>query len=695
MVTTFLPDYPQARIRMLRNLAKFKFKIIPGLMDDVGELRHDANKALKDPALDQPHIPNALINVPSQDLPRQRAMQDKMNTAMQDMHNQMVEDISKFVDDQKNQDQDWRNRITNINWIASDMSDRVVDHAVLAYDQDNLTALIKLLSFFAIASNKGEVAPALVSKVAGWYQQAEVLFDDIKLAKRSYRLFNPGTYNFNAGRKITTDKLEKLREAMKTGRKALREKERGFATSTAYTRQMKGMLNNLFSYFFSSSENAFNNLSANIHHLNDPDLNQLLAPAHKGDPATDLKELRRLVKRHGGEGFSLDPEQSQALRDKSEEHHKEYRNAYNKVTAHRRREMQLIIRGSGKERMKASDLKKALEKAGMPTGFIPTGFDDGLYDQDGNMFTPNGVPFDKNVVGGWLRWNPGATGDDNKALAQYQNPNMEKPAGIYSMSHARGGLQDKKYAATDTNVENIVQHQNRWTGDTKSRDPVKQMLGNMAQVLYYTAIRVSSRIGRTDNKPTYGLTTLTAGHVKKQGDNLVLDFIGKSGVHQKLRIEPRDNVRVRLINYIWGLTEGKKRSDPIWVPKGSNRAISANDVNDYLKEIGWAGTAKTFRTVRGSMRMEDELENEPESFRRPANAEAYIKEKLLKVGRDLGHKKMNSDGTEEDVWQTAAKSYVNPQIILDFLHRHNVRPLPRWAEQLVKIHEQQDAGSGD
>lgn len=679
-----LPNYTSALAR--------SGHFIPGLMEKVAELRLQQNKqqkADKKNNVYMPHIRNALINVPSEDIPRQKKLQDDMRIALDDMHRQIVDDVAKFVND-KTADADWLASPVNIDYIASDLADRLTarNYNSVAYEKNQLVALIKLLTFFAITINNQEVPAKIAHKVEDWYDDAEPLFEEIKLAKRAYKLFDPTTYRLPSG-KISTRQDETLKEAMKGGRKILRDTkaQRGFASSPEYRAIYRKLLSNLFTYFNSYSDNAYNSLITNVHALGDNDLNSILVPEFSGDSTAEAAKLTKLVKRHGGSGFALTPDEANELKEDDPEAWKAYNKQKNLVRNAVRTTVKQLVRAGGKKLMAASKIKQELTKRGLPTYYIPAGFENGgQYDEDMQGYTAKGVRMSITPVGGWLRWKSG-TGADKQAIAEYQTPGMQKSAKIYSIEHVKVGRNVKKYEDTEENIKNIESHKATWTADTKSNDPRKQMLAYMAQVMYYTAIRVGSKLGKTGEETTYGLTKLTVGHVRKRGDDLILDFLGKSGMHQQLKIGGGiDNIRDRLIAYILKLTEGKPRKDFLWTLRPGGTPPSSSTVNKYLEEHGWQGTAKTFRTVRGSILMEKLMENEPQSFRNRQNAEQYMINLLTQVGKTLGHKTIRN-GVAEDTWRTAATSYVNPNLIIDFFHRHHVNPMPSWAGRLEHVKE--------
>jgi hypothetical protein len=144
------------------------------------------------------------------------------------------------------------------------------------------------------------------------------------------------------------------------------------------------------------------------------------------------------------------------------------------------------------------------------------------------------------------------------------------------------------------------------------------------------------------------------------------------------------------------MTKGKPRKAPLWRLGNRATVISSGTVNKYLAGHGWKGSAKTFRTVRGDKIFARELEDEPTRFNTRDNAIKYVQDKIKKVGNELGHRRKNkATGKWEDTFATASQSYIDPTLILEFFHRHNVHPLPPWAARLEHVDDAADNNNNE
>jgi DNA topoisomerase-1 len=111
------------------------------------------------------------------------------------------------------------------------------------------------------------------------------------------------------------------------------------------------------------------------------------------------------------------------------------------------------------------------------------------------------------------------------------------------------------------------------------------------------------RVGNEEYKQlygSYGLTTLRDRHVKIEGNDLKLSFIGKKGVEHQIKLT--DKTLAKLVK--------KCRDIPgqelfqYFTPDGERRSIDSGKINRYIREISCCDfTAKDFRTWSGTLEM--------------------------------------------------------------------------------------------
>lgn len=125
----------------------------------------------------------------------------------------------------------------------------------------------------------------------------------------------------------------------------------------------------------------------------------------------------------------------------------------------------------------------------------------------------------------------------------------------------------------------------------------ERVLAAVVRLLDLTYMRVGNDEYAKENN-SYGLTTLRDRHVDVRGARIAMRYRGKSGVRHEVFLEDRRLARIlaRCQDlpgeelFEWRDTDGELH------------AVTADDVNDYLREIsGGDFTSKDFRTWAGSV----------------------------------------------------------------------------------------------
>ena len=165
----------------------------------------------------------------------------------------------------------------------------------------------------------------------------------------------------------------------------------------------------------------------------------------------------------------------------------------------------------------------------------------------------------------------------------------------------------------------------------------------------------SLRIGSeryTDANGSHGLSTLLTSHVRLEGDTICLCFPGKSGQVWESRMTDPD-----LAAFI--REQGKcAPTDPLlsWVEDGERRALSAADINAFIKErTGSDFTAKDFRTLTGTVVAAVSL-----AAHGPGDSQRDRRRAIAKAMEDAATVLGNTP-------TIARKSYVDPRLIDRFV----------------------------
>lgn len=157
---------------------------------------------------------------------------------------------------------------------------------------------------------------------------------------------------------------------------------------------------------------------------------------------------------------------------------------------------------------------------------------------------------------------------------------------------------EAKYATLADFARTLPKLRERVDADLRKREvPRERVVALIVWLLDNTMIRVGNSAYARDNN-SFGLTTLKAKHLEIEGSKLRFEFKGKSGKEWRLQLTDRRLARVmrtiqdlpgqRLFQYVNG--------------DGVRRAVTSQDVNDYIREATGADfTSKHFRTWGGTI----------------------------------------------------------------------------------------------
>ncbi|GMN03751.1 DNA topoisomerase IB [Erythrobacter sp. MTPC3] len=174
----------------------------------------------------------------------------------------------------------------------------------------------------------------------------------------------------------------------------------------------------------------------------------------------------------------------------------------------------------------------------------------------------------------------------------------------------------------------------------QSAPTMTRTLASAVHLLDLTSIRIGSE-QYTRRNESYGATTLRSEHVEVAEDSVALHFTGKGGRDRQMAVESAPLAKA--VEKMADL--GGDHIFQFEDEDGQTRAITADDVNSYLREtMGEDITAKNFRTWHGSVLAFERLAMAKDDVR--------ISDLLDLVSDHLGNTPA-----------TARKSYIHPAVI--------------------------------
>jgi len=131
--------------------------------------------------------------------------------------------------------------------------------------------------------------------------------------------------------------------------------------------------------------------------------------------------------------------------------------------------------------------------------------------------------------------------------------------------------------------------------------PRERVVALVVRLLDDTLVRVGNP--EYARHESFGLTTLEGRHLAGDGDGLVFEFDGKSGVEQAVAVvDPALAKAVRACDELGGRRLFTYREDD------AVREVCSDDVNDYLRDVaGPAVSARDFRTWGGTVAVVEDL----------------------------------------------------------------------------------------
>jgi DNA topoisomerase-1 len=198
-----------------------------------------------------------------------------------------------------------------------------------------------------------------------------------------------------------------------------------------------------------------------------------------------------------------------------------------------------------------------------------------------------------------------------------------EPQKVYSDAEIKKRW-EKKRAQIKHLSKNIRKFKITVDKDLSSSDEKTRIIATIAKIIEITAERVGN--DESSNNGHYGVSNLTSKHIKVNGDNITLKYIGKSGVeheksfsHAKVAKNLKELLK-RKTNDIFSTSEGQ--------------SIKNTQVNNYLAQFNI--TSKDLRGYKSNKLMTTEL-RKLGKVKDEKDRKTKFNELLKKVASEIGH----------------------------------------------------------
>lgn len=243
-----------------------------------------------------------------------------------------------------------------------------------------------------------------------------------------------------------------------------------------------------------------------------------------------------------------------------------------------------------------------------------------------------------------------ATGIDSKGRKQYRyHTNWEV---------ARNNDKFSKMLAFGKSVSKLRE---KIDHDIEAKDFSRNtILATVVSLLDNTLIRIGNKVYAKSNK-SYGLTTLRNKHVKFEGKEVKISFVGKKNISQEIVLNDRKLVKlVKKCRELPGHELFQYYDD-----EGNKCPVDSEDVNAYLREsTGIDLSAKDFRTWGGSTAALKKLLEEPKP-----EGEKEVQKKVIEAIKYVASKLGNTVAV-------CRKYYVHPLVLQAYANGDLEKALP-------------------
>jgi DNA topoisomerase-1 len=191
--------------------------------------------------------------------------------------------------------------------------------------------------------------------------------------------------------------------------------------------------------------------------------------------------------------------------------------------------------------------------------------------------------------------------------------------------------------------------------------PYERALGAAFRLLDLGFFRIGGEAYAEENN-SYGLATIRREHVSVEGDEVVFDYIAKSGKERYIALA--DDLVRRAVRDLLERDDDNEDLLAYQQEDGSWHDVTSTDINSYVKEVvGGEVSAKDFRTWHGTVIAAVALAEANEKARSESARKRAVAGAMREVSSYLGNTPA-----------VARKSYVDPRLVDLFLDGITITP---------------------
>jgi hypothetical protein len=397
-----------------------------------------------------------------------------------------------------------------------------------------------------------------------------------------------------------------------------------------------------------------------------------------------VEKLKDIVKKITGKEATYVPmDKVPEYREKNQELWKEYLAAKRAVDGVYKNALQNYVTDIGspqpinevREHLESQGIEHRLPHEGF-TGLI--GADGRLYTKHGDLIVP-GIPSHEAKIIENRSYDPEKDKSPDNRDRNFVFTTILPTKNAKGESNTQYYYTDTKQKQKDVHKFDVVQQMLKiekkivgaWRKDLMQHDDeAKKIMATQCEITYLTAMRIGGKDNENKKGKTYGLTTLLVGNVKRKGNAIVLEYIGKDSAQQSHKITPDTKFEDEVIHVINVLIAGKKRAELLWENEGV--VYGDSKLRAYFKTVCSVpgATPHKIRHMRGTRLAMQELPKLQEKLLSKRNltqstVDSEFKASITKIGKLLGHVR-GIGGEAVPTWSTALANYIDPGVVKDF-----------------------------
>jgi hypothetical protein len=552
--------------------------------------------------------------------------------------------------------------------------------------------LLKVMAAIAFWTGRDLDQKAASADLKTWYGNLDDFLAEIRMTKPVQKALTALIGMFTAGQPPT----DEADEYMSTVGGWLAIADKRLEAMTEISRFNLTGIRRAAQYFRNASKGSYEWLHKNAAKIS-PSFRQEVVDEGLDSQLTDVRSLVELIEKlTGRRDIKLTELEKEKLRETHPEEYRMILDFRRNILAISKQYIRMAVRKAG-GLIGYNQLRDQMREDYVFNDLPATEGWDGYIDEDGKLWTKEKKEI-KGKPGFTIVGNPEYNPKTDDTYVFSVNTSMGNTQYFYTVEALQGWRKDR-FEAVDDFVPMVEKVREKWLHELKAGQYKTRLLATLCELLYWSSGRIGDVKNNVRGEQTYGISTLRGRNVERQGNNLVLDYIGKTGVHQRHVLTPKTPEQKQVARqvlewakdagedgYVFDLVEGRHSTPP-----------TNGTVNSYFKSKGVpAGvTIHKLRHARAAGIMDRLMRDKRQcpyfrykgdtreliAARKPSQQEAEqaYKDLAEEVGRELGH-----TAGEKVTPMTAINNYIPPATTLQFFNDVQVR-VPSWAEKLKDV----------